>query len=97
VDPAVHLFSTRVADVSFKDLAEGKCPTTGGTAIECVIDHMRVHEIRRAVVVTDGFVGRPQGKNAEYLRGITLGVAYTPGTTAQDTLRDFVRSTVNLA
>ena len=40
VERTVHLFSTRVADVSLAELRRGVCKTTGGTDIGCVAAHM---------------------------------------------------------
>lgn len=97
VHPAVHLFSTKVADVSFREMAKGQCPTTGGTDIRCVIDHMVEHKIRRAVLITDGYVGTPQGKKAEALRRVAVGVALTPGGDAEVCLEGFYRSSVRLS
>ncbi len=78
VHPTVHLFSTRVADVGLEDLRRGFCKTTGGTAIDCVAEHVRAHGVRRAVLVTDGYVGKPAGAHRETLRAARLGVALTP-------------------
>ena len=47
VERTVHLFSTRVADVSLAELRRGVCKTTGGTDIGCVAAHMAAHRVRR--------------------------------------------------
>jgi hypothetical protein len=78
VHRVVHLFSTRVVDVSLDDLRRGRCETTGGTAIDCVAEHMSAHRVCRAVLVTDGYVGKPAGTHRETLHGVRLGVALTP-------------------
>jgi hypothetical protein len=90
VHPAVHLFSTRVHDVSLNGLQTGECRTTGGTSIECVAAHMRVHRVRRAVLLTDGWVGRPGPSSAEALEAVRLGVALTPASNRND-LETYVR------
>jgi hypothetical protein len=90
VHPAVHLFSTRVHDVSLSGLRKGECRTTGGTSIECVADHMRTHRVRRAVLLTDGWVGRPGPTSAEALAAVRLGVALTPASNRGD-LQPYVR------
>ena len=77
--PVVHLFSTQVEDVTLAELAAGVCRTTGGTDLRCVIEHMRRHRVRRAVLVTDGYVGAPAGADAQVLQAVRLGVAYVPG------------------
>jgi hypothetical protein len=90
VYPAVHLFSTAVHDVSFGLLRNGECRTTYGTSIECVAVHMKDHDVRRAVLLTDGWVGRPGASSASTLKGVRLGVALTPDGNRSD-LQQFVR------
>lgn len=94
--PVVHLFSTRVDDLTLAQLAAGECRSTGGTDLRCVTAHMRRHRVRRAVLLTDGWVGEPTGEDARTLRSLRLGVAYVPG---HDTraLRPFARHEVLLA
>lgn len=86
VYPLVHLFSTKVADVTARQMRSGTCLSTGGTEIACVAEHMRDHRIRRAILVTDGYVGHPEGLDHETLSGATLGVALTPGNSTRDDL-----------
>lgn len=90
VHPVVHLFSTQVADVPFTALRRGVCPTTGGTSIECVADHIAEHKVQRAVLVTDGFVGRPGVGAHRTLRNCRLGVALTGPSTQRSDLGDLV-------
>jgi hypothetical protein len=59
VHPVVHLFSTKIAEVELRELSRGVVKSTGGTSVECVAAHMHQHGVRRAVIVTDGFVGKP--------------------------------------
>jgi hypothetical protein len=86
IDPRVHLFSTKIADVTAGQMRSGTCLSTGGTEIACVAEHMRDHRIRRAVLVTDGYVGHPGGLDHETLSGATLGVALTPVNSTRDDL-----------
>lgn len=58
VFPKIHLFSTKVSDSTVAELRAGKRLSTGGTDIACVAEHMQRHQVRRAVLVTDGFVGK---------------------------------------
>jgi hypothetical protein len=91
VHPAVHLFSTVVHDVSLPDLRRGRCHTTGGTSIECVAAHMALHRVRRAVLLTDGAVGRPGLTAGRTLSRAILGVALTPGFSLRTDLEPFTR------
>jgi hypothetical protein len=75
VHPRVHLFSTAIADVSLEEMRRGVRKTTGGTGIHCVARHMADNQIRRALLVTDGWVGRPAGADRDVLAGARLAVA----------------------
>jgi hypothetical protein len=81
VHPSIHLFSTAVHDLPLADLRTGACASTGGTSIECVAMHMQEHGVRRAVIVTDGFVGRPGVQSLDILKRCRLGVALLGGST----------------
>jgi len=76
LEPHIHLFSTKVFDVTKSELRRGVCHSTYGTDIGCVAEHIRKHHVKNAVVVTDGFVGTPAGVDAEALNSVKLGVAY---------------------
>jgi hypothetical protein len=88
VFPRVHLFSTQVADVTLAQLRNGECKSTGGTDIACVADHMRRNKVRRAVILTDGYVGSPTGADSGTLSQAALGVALTPGTSTRGDLQE---------
>ena len=88
VHPSVHLFSTNVADVTFAQLRAGVCKSTGGTSIDCVAGHMLKNRVRRAVILTDGYVGRAAGIHQSTLTKALLGVALTPGNNHQDDLAE---------
>ncbi|MFO1540940.1 MAG: hypothetical protein ACKOTZ_10960 [Chloroflexota bacterium] len=77
VHPVVHAFSTAVVDHSFADLRLGRIRSTGGTDIACVVAHAREHRIRRAVIVSDGVVGRPSRADAATLAAMRGGLACT--------------------
>lgn len=74
--PKVHLFSTKVVDISPAQLRAGRCSTTGGTCINSVAHHMATHKVRRALIVTDGWVGTPLGQHRKTLQSAQLAVAY---------------------
>jgi hypothetical protein len=79
VHPVVHTFSTEIADLTLDALRRGKVRTTGGTDIACVAEHLRANHVRRAVLVTDGYVGFPNAADRAALEAARLGVALTPG------------------
>ncbi len=66
--PRVHLFSTEVVDISLAQLKRGVRTTTGGTDIAPVTRHMLEHKVRRALIVTDGWVGDVPEEHALRLR-----------------------------
>ena len=90
VHPVVHLFSTRVVDVTLQQLRAGYCVTTGGTCIGCVAQHMQQHKVRRAVIVTDGFVGAPGVVARRILESVRIGVALTPDNSIRRDLEGLV-------
>ncbi|MFM7808808.1 MAG: hypothetical protein ACKPEA_12930, partial [Planctomycetota bacterium] len=79
VHPVVHLFSTVVVDATLQQLRSGFVKSTNGTCIECVGEHMTRHGVRRAVLVTDGYVGAPGASTRKALEQAVLGVALTSG------------------
>ena len=76
VHPTVHLFSTRIANVSLDELRRGVCKSTGGTDIACVAKHMSENRVRRSLIVTDGWVGTPRGQHRITLADAKLAVAF---------------------
>ena len=96
VHPVVHLFSTRIADITLDELRRGVCRSDGGTSIECVAAHMRSNKVRRAVIVTDGLVGTPSAAAATVLNSVHLGVALTPGGSSSAQLAAFTDHWVTL-
>ena len=76
VHPTVHLFSTRIADLTLAQLHAGVRRSTDGTEIGCVAEHLETNHIRRALIITDGWVGRPSGSHLEVLSRTRLAVAY---------------------
>ena len=75
IAPCVHLFSTAVVDISLNELAQGKLVTGAGTDINCVGEHILRNRIRRALIVTDGYVGTPSERVASVLTRTRLAVA----------------------
>lgn len=91
VHPVVHAFSTRVVDLTLGELRSGRVQTTGGTDVSCIAAHMRERRLRRAVIVTDGYVGRPTGADAATLREAGIAVVLTPGSVDRSALADFAK------
>lgn len=66
--PQVQLFSTRIAGIPIAGLRRGQVLTTGGTHIDCVTGHILGQKVERALIVTDGWVGRVSGEHAQALK-----------------------------
>lgn len=66
----VFQFSTQVSDMSFTDLRRGFLTTTGGTNINCVMEHLLElrPKARRVLLLTDGEVGAPLPEHAQRIR-----------------------------
>jgi hypothetical protein len=97
VHPVVHLFSTRVADISLAELRRGVCKSTGGTDIACVAEHMTANRVRRALLVTDGWVGKPRGRHQGTLAAAKLAVAFLGTNLNQADLKDVANYTATLS
>lgn len=76
VQPVIHLFSTKIADISLEEFRRGVCRSTGGTDIACVAEHMSANGVHRALLVTDGWVGMPNGRHRDILTNAKLAVAF---------------------
>ncbi len=87
----VHLFSTVVADISPAQLKAGVRITTQGTNINCVADHLEKHKIKRALIITDGFVGKPSAKAAKVLTATKLVAAFAGLNVGINDLDPFVK------
>ena len=89
VHPVIHQFSTEVADVTVAELRRGVCRTTGGTSIECVANHMIRHKVKRALIVTDGYVGTPGATGDAWMKTARIAVAVTPGASLRRDLEPY--------
>lgn len=97
VHPQVHLFSSKVVDVTLADLRAGRCSSTGGTDIGCVAEHMQSQGVCRAVLITDGWVGQPRGEHRQTLTRCRLGVALLGANANPTDLEPFARHTTKLS
>ena len=79
--PKVHLFSTRIDDIDLRQLARGVRVTTGGTNIAPVTRHALDHRVKRALFVTDGWVGKVPDEHSHALnrRGARFAAVVTQG------------------
>jgi hypothetical protein len=77
--PQVHLFSTVVHDLELPQLRRGVRVTSGGTDVAPVTAHLLAQRIRRAVLLTDGWVGAVPAEHARSLskRGARCAVVLT--------------------
>ncbi len=85
VAPAIHLFSTAVSDISHDQLKKGVLDTTGGTSIGVVTAHILKTKVKKALIVTDGWVGSIPSSDSEKLNKARVkvhGVITSPGESA---------------
>ena len=97
VHPTVHLFSTKIANISLAELRRGVCKTTGGTDIACVAEHMAANRVHRALLVTDGWVGSPRGCHHVTLAAAKLAVAFLGSSVNETDLKNVANHTVSLS
>ena len=84
------------ADITLAELRAGRCRSDFGTNIRCVTEHLQKHRIRNALMVTDGFVGKPIGADHDTLAKARLGVAYLGGGICTTDLAEVTRHTTTL-
>ena len=96
VHPQVHLFSTQVAEVTPAQLRAGICRSTGGTDIQCVTRHMARHRVRRAVLLTDGWVGNAGPVGVGVLQAARIGVGYLGDCIDEGALAPYADASVRL-
>lgn len=87
----VHLFSTVVADISRTQLKAGVRITTQGTNINCVADHLDKHNVKRALIITDGFVGKPSDRAVKVLMATKLVAALAGSSVWMNDLAPFIK------
>ena len=76
VHPSVHLFSNSIFEVTRDEIRRGIVKTTGGTDVCCIAEHMKNNMVRRACIITDGWVGEPHGGHFTTMAKSRLSVAY---------------------
>ncbi|NBY28447.1 MAG: hypothetical protein EBQ71_16700 [Betaproteobacteria bacterium] len=85
-----------MASVSLAQLRQGVCQSTGGTSIDCVAEHMAKHRVRRALLITDGYVGKACGQHQRTLASARLAVAYLGTNTTQQDLESVTNHSATL-
>jgi hypothetical protein len=96
VHPVIHLFSDSVSNTNPQQINKGIIRSTGGTDIVCVAEHMASNKVRRACIITDGWVGKPTGGHFETLVRAKLGVALIGGSVNSDDLSEVTNRFVTL-
>jgi predicted metal-dependent peptidase len=51
----IHLFSTKIEDITKKELKARVIDTSFGTDFDCIFEHMLKNDVRRALIFTDGY------------------------------------------
>lgn len=72
----VFQFSTIIEPFPFADLKRGQVQTTGGTNINCVMQHLLADKskVRRALLLTDGYTGYPSDQDVHLTRENNISV-----------------------
>jgi len=93
----VRQFSTEVYPLSLQDLQRGELTTTEGTDIRCVAEDLLASPFKRAVILTDGYVGQPPQPLISRLREREVRVwAGVPESGWEDDLRGWVEAIVTI-
>ena len=95
----VFQFSTEVVPLTLAALRAGALRTTGGTGIDCVLEHaLASRRLTRALVLTDGYTGTPRADLAERIRvrGLRLSVVLPAESVWKDDLAGIATSLTTL-
>ncbi|MFZ4813763.1 MAG: DUF2201 family putative metallopeptidase [Phototrophicaceae bacterium] len=96
----IYQFSTAVRPLQLSDLRKGRLHSTGGTSINCVLQHLVNEnlEITKAIILTDGEVGAPTDVLAAGIRerGLLLDVVLPNGCQLHSAVIPITRSMVEL-
>ena len=70
----IFQFSTKVVPLSFGELRQGNLNTTGGTDINCVLEHVLQSDgkVTRLLLLTDGATGTPTPELMQAIRDSNL-------------------------
>ena len=96
----VFQFSTIVSALPLEKLEKGRLNTSGGTNINCVINHLMAAKpnVRRALILTDGMTGTPSLQNLERVRerNARLHVVLPAENAHEDDLRQIATTMITL-
>ncbi len=92
----VFQFSTIIQPFPFDDLKSGRIKTTGGTSINCVMQHLLADQsdVRRALLLTDGYTGFPtlDDVNTSQENGISVHVVLPADEHNTEQLQDLAKT-----
>jgi hypothetical protein len=92
----VYQFSNKVEPMPTDELKRGRIRSTMGTDINCVLKHMLQTKpfVRKALIVTDGYTGRPNPDYVQQLRarGARIYVVLPAESEYRDDLIDIAKS-----
>jgi hypothetical protein len=96
----VFQFSTEIAPITFEQLSHGDITTTGGTNINCVLEHLLTMPKfpRTVLLVTDGEFGTPQPNHVQRFvdEHIRLFVVMPEGTYLEPTIEGMAQRVIVL-
>ncbi len=96
----VFQFSTEVEPISYEQISRGNITTTGGTDINCVLDHMlNLPKIPKTVLLlTDGEFGSPYNLHLDGFRSqhIRLFIVMPEGTVLESTVEQMAQRVIVL-
>ncbi len=91
VGEPLYLFSNRVVPVTLRDLRLGISRTTGGTDLDCIIEHAVQNHFRKVLIVTDGFAYISADCRERVLRGEVILFAVLTESGGASVLKDLAR------
>lgn len=77
ITPTIYTFSTKIFEISVEEYRKGSYSTTGGTDITVVAQHIHENNIRSAIILTDGYVGKIPTSYLEACRRANFQVILT--------------------
>jgi hypothetical protein len=90
----VFQFSTVILPLRLVDLLRGDLESSGGTDINCVLEHLVGDQFPRAVILTDGFTGTAMGKLVRSIqeKHIQVHIVLPHGSSCHGGIEEFAAS-----